>query len=78
MYSIYIMSSFVFFKIEELKNALNILINYKDIDEKKNSDEMEESIKILNLCIECIHGYQEFLLKLANDNIVEMDFNQSN
>ena len=69
------MTSFVFFNIPELQNALTTLVELiKPIDEIKDDDNIDESFKILNLAIECISGYQDFIKQLAHDNIVKMDF----
>ena len=70
------MTSFVFFNISELQKALNTLEDFiKPIDEKKDNDNIDECLKILNLSIECINGYQLFIQKLAQDNVIKMDFN---
>jgi hypothetical protein len=36
--------------------------------ELKNDQKIEESIKILNLAIECIGEYQEFIISLSSEN----------
>lgn len=70
------MSSFVFFNIEELQKSMNEIEQIiKSIDEFKDNENVDENIRILKLSIECISGYQEFLIKLSKDNIVKMDFN---
>ena len=36
--------------------------------ELKNDQKIEESIKILNLAVECIGEYQEFIISLSSEN----------
>ena len=56
------MISFIFFNTNELKNALDYLEQINKTIELKNDQKIEESIKILNLAIECIGEYQEFII----------------
>lgn len=62
------MISFIFFNTNELKNALDYLEEINKTIELKNDQKFEESIKILNLAVECIGEYQEFIISLSSEN----------
>jgi hypothetical protein len=65
------MPSFIFFNTDELKNALEDLIQINKTIDFKNDDSIHENIKILYLAIECIGEYQEFLLRIGSVNSPE-------
>ena len=62
------MISFIFFNTNELKNALDYLEQINKTIELKNDPKIVESIKILNLAVECIGEYQEFIISLSSEN----------
>jgi hypothetical protein len=56
-------------KTIELKNDDLEKLNFSTREDVSHrQDKFEESIKILNLAVECIGEYQEFIISLSSEN----------